>query len=489
MATQDLTRSQLSALTITERTTSALSLLGFAFVVYTYWFSPNFKKPVNRLIFYAQWSNLGTTLVGFIARDALHAGASSPLCQFQAFMFQMFGGVDVYWALCMSLNVYLALFHGWTAKRMEKQEWKYLTACYGISLSPAVVYLFVNTASRGRVYGPAILWCWIAPSWSFLRIATLYAIVWCALLIAFGIYCIALAKAWRHRRALAGLLNPLNENPFAGTSITTEIEVVFSKDGDSGNEERIALGSRTHFDRLDDQEQGRNHSVGGGGKSRNHSVSGSGQKDPYTVVVAGTPYATSTRPELLRLPTLTRNAALAEENAEAWLYARVAFLYFLAMIICWIPASINRLVSVIYPEKVIFGLNYVAIVGLPLQGFLNAMVYCVSSQTAIKNMFKSGGGHTHTRTRIARKRSTTKDAQRIRDSYSPRVEDGGAISHGPPRPLLSRQGSAPVRPPRPEYHRYHPSGRFASIAKTEAEMSVESVSSFREGNAHPKGMI
>lgn len=43
-----------------------------------------------------------------------------------------FLGVDVFWALCMAFNVYLALFQGWTAQRMRDQEWKYFVACYGL---------------------------------------------------------------------------------------------------------------------------------------------------------------------------------------------------------------------------------------------------------------------------------------------------------------------------------------------------------------------
>ena len=411
----DLTSPQLAALTITERATSTLSLLGFLLVVYTYLFCEGFKKPVNRLIFYAAWSNLGATIVGFIARDGVPAGRDSALCQTQAFLFQMFGGVDCYWALCMALNVYLALFHGWTTQRMQKQEWKYLSGCYGLSLIPAAIYIFLKTEDKGRVYGPAILWCWIAPEWAYLRIATLYAIVWVALVGALIIYCIALAKAWRHRRALVGLLNPLNENPFAGT-VTTDIEVEFSEGG-RGGQYQNPFGSQ--YEGLGMQEEGR--------------------KNPYTVVVQGTPYDSRSRPELLRLPTLTRNAALAEENAEAWLYARIAFLYFLAMIICWIPASINRLVSVIRPNEIIFGLNYAAICGLPLQGFLNGLVYYVSSQTAINRLF----------TRCSLRKSPSrpsKDSQRIRDSYPPSNVNGVVFHDTPdaakPRPAFSHQQSS-----------------------------------------------
>ena len=237
---------------------------------------------------------------------------------------------------------------------------------------------------------------------SVLRIATMYAIVWVALIGALGIYCIALAKAWRHRRILVGLLNPLNENPFAGT-ITTEIEVVYSQSERDSYKDQFPLGNGSRFEGLSSEEEGK--------------------KTPYTVSVSGIRRDSKTRPGLRRIPTLTRQAALAEENAEAWLYARVAFLYFIAMMLCWIPASINRLVSVISPDKIIFGLNYVSIIGLPLQGFLNALVYYVSSQTATKRVFALMGSALSCRRESIR---STKDAQRIRDSYPPR-NDGGAI--------------------------------------------------------------
>ena len=57
----------------------------------------------------------------------------------------------------MSVNVYLALFRNWTAQRMRAQEWKYFIACYGASLIPALVYLFISTSDRGKVYGPALV--------------------------------------------------------------------------------------------------------------------------------------------------------------------------------------------------------------------------------------------------------------------------------------------------------------------------------------------
>ena len=149
--------SQANAFMITERVTSIFSLLGIFFILSTFLLSRGFDKPINRLIFFASWSNLGMNIASLIAQDGVAAGQNSSLCQFQAWAIQMFLGVDVFWALCMAFNVYLALFRGWTASRMRAQEWKYFVGCYGASFLPAVIYLGIQTQSRGRVYGPALV--------------------------------------------------------------------------------------------------------------------------------------------------------------------------------------------------------------------------------------------------------------------------------------------------------------------------------------------
>lgn len=226
--------------------------------------------------------------------------------------------------------------------------------------------------------------------------ATLYSEVWLALAGALVIYCIALVKAWRHRRALLGLLNPLNENPF-GAIITTDIEVIVSLADSRPTGDRIIPGT------VFDGQQPLNINDGG---------------NPYTVNVEGLDSIgipdESSRSQLLHLPSMTRKAALAEENCEAWLYARVAFLYFLVMMICWIPASINRLVALIDPTRTTFGLNLAAIVFLPLQGFLNALVYCISSQTGVRNLLRFN----------IRRRGKPKAAERIPDSD---LNDGALV--------------------------------------------------------------
>jgi hypothetical protein len=174
----NLTLSQTRALTMTERVNSGISIAGIIFVVLTYMFSPRFNKPINRLIFFASWGNLGSNIAALISEAGPIAGTSSALCQFQGFLVQMFLGVDCYWAFCMAVNVYLVFFRDYTVDQLRSLDMLYLLVCYGLAFIPALIFVFISTKDRGHMYGPAIIWCWITEKWDFMRIAFLYGIVW-----------------------------------------------------------------------------------------------------------------------------------------------------------------------------------------------------------------------------------------------------------------------------------------------------------------------
>lgn len=88
-----LSARELSAITITERVCSAVSLLGTSIIVVTFLASRSFRKPINRLVFYASWGNLMTNIATLIAQSGIQAGTSSCLCRFQAFFIQWYCGV------------------------------------------------------------------------------------------------------------------------------------------------------------------------------------------------------------------------------------------------------------------------------------------------------------------------------------------------------------------------------------------------------------
>lgn len=84
-----LTQTQVNALSITERIVSVLSIIGILFILLTFYFLRSFHKPINRLIFFASFGNLGMNIACLIAENGIAHGPTSPLCTFQAFLIQM----------------------------------------------------------------------------------------------------------------------------------------------------------------------------------------------------------------------------------------------------------------------------------------------------------------------------------------------------------------------------------------------------------------
>ena len=166
--------------------------------------------------------------------------------------------------------------------------------------------------------------------WEFLRILTLYGVVWCvgfpkpygiallttsriAILLALVIYCLACKVIWQNREQLQGFMNPFNENPFANT-VTTEVTVT--------REDRPSFSLPSGF------------------SNDNNSKRERDAFDPYSVEIAVGPQdkPRNPKPTILKMRSLSRSAAKMDPNADACLYARVAFLFFLALIITWVSA-------------------------------------------------------------------------------------------------------------------------------------------------------
>ena len=81
-----LSSGRLLAIEITERTCSVVSLLGALIIIVTFLCDRAFRKPINRLIFYATWGNVMANVATLISTSGIGLGVNAPLCQFQAFL-------------------------------------------------------------------------------------------------------------------------------------------------------------------------------------------------------------------------------------------------------------------------------------------------------------------------------------------------------------------------------------------------------------------
>lgn len=83
-----LSAEQNRVIIIIERAASVLSLVGCTFVITTFCVSDKFRKPINRLVFFATFGNILTNIATLMSRAGVEAGGRSSLCQTQAFLIQ-----------------------------------------------------------------------------------------------------------------------------------------------------------------------------------------------------------------------------------------------------------------------------------------------------------------------------------------------------------------------------------------------------------------
>ena len=91
-----------------------------------------------------------------------------------------------------------------------------------------------------------------------------------------------------------------------------------------------------------------------------------------------------------------KNRKAMEANRAAFGYTKVASLFFISLLVTWVPSSINRVYSLIYPNSISVPYAYAAGVVLSLMGFWNSVIYITTSRAACRtlflNLFRKFGG-------------------------------------------------------------------------------------------------
>ncbi|KAJ5103611.1 hypothetical protein N7532_004140 [Penicillium argentinense] len=331
-----LTDEQLRAISIAERVGGSSSLLGCAFIVTTYCASTAFRKPVNRLIFYASFGNAFSAVASLMSGDGVTEGRNSALCQAQAFFIQYWMPTDSLWSFCMAANIYLAFYRKYSAENLKKLEKWYFLLCYGLPLVVATVLSLVKSTERGRVYGPALIWCSIAEPWQFLRLACFYGPVWVVSIATFAIYATAGLRIYRQFKALRVAKETQPVSRVITRSVTSNITTTAAK--------ALAFEPATPYSTCIESQQ---------------SQIGSG----FSMQI--------------------------NTNDAMWSYFRYSFLFFIAMIVTWTPSFINRIYGLVNSGKPNFGLNLAGAFVLSLQGFWNAIIYTSTALPILKSQWAS----------------------------------------------------------------------------------------------------
>ncbi|RHZ63437.1 G protein coupled receptor family protein [Aspergillus thermomutatus] len=353
-----------------------------------------FRKPINRLIFYASWGNIMSNVATLIDESSLQGGSEGSLCQFQAFMIQWFLPADSLWALAMACNVYLAFFKHYDTRRLGMLEWKYLLFCYGLPFIPAFIYLFLRSETRGKVYGDSVLWCWVSLPWDFLQIALFYGPVWFIVLLILAIYIRVGFTIWQQGRELSNLATP----DFAHATNTTssgDVELhqilqpvpldSFRRDSNGEQSPATSAPTSSHLHVSPENWSTQSH-AGPPNAPPSPACSASSNISPGTWTIAS-----PRNYDLDHADTLHQPDPGSHNISASQAYFKYAVLFFAALIVTWVPSSANRVYALAKSNHYDFGLSCASSFALPLQGFWNSLIYITVSWQAILTWFRHVG--------------------------------------------------------------------------------------------------
>ncbi|CAK7206226.1 hypothetical protein SEUCBS139899_009013 [Sporothrix eucalyptigena] len=358
-----LSAKQLLALEIVERCASALSIVGIITIIVTYFSSRYFRNPIDRLILINAFYNAFDVTATMISLSGPAAGNGTPLCQFQGFLMQMFPLADVLWTLAMAIDVFLIVYYQYDANALRRLEIKYIGAITAVTFIPAFVFLFINTADKGHLYGSVTLWCAISPEWVLFRIIFYYGPIWLVVAVVLVLYCLVGWKIVKGKRALKSVESDV---------IPLDLQQTAEKDDDDHSATTIghAVSSRV----LD------NSIIPGAGaavSAKAWSRDGTESVSPLRPLDDTGHYQNNAN-----IPFSPSAATFNSKNWQAnrsalslRQYLLMPVMFFIVLLAIWVAPTTNRIASFVDPEFVSFPLYLVVGATGSLRGFWNGIVF------------------------------------------------------------------------------------------------------------------
>ncbi|KAF6838398.1 g-protein coupled receptor [Colletotrichum plurivorum] len=425
-ASESLARDEIDIVVTLEIIGASLSMFGVSLIFVTYWAFKRIRTVPNLFILFASIANVGASIACAIGYDGLRAGETSPLCQIQAFLLEMFMQSDPWWSFAMAINVFLVFFAGANPSSFRQYLWLYCLVCFGGPLIPALCCLFVKPdGPDDHIYGDATLWCWINSKWGALRIYTYYIPIWFCIFGSTVIYFAVGYHVFHARNQLRNLTfsNPTKDcrdiscseeresaekvshrsyasipddwplvdtrqnltgrNEVYGTAVT-EVQIttmiprpwtpqvpssaMSRKDFATNQTARHERSWRTSDDHEVDQE--------------------AGQSSPRfeTTCTSSPPPPQPRRSIFQRVNSVNEkfSSRLRSLDPVKLAYLRTSFIFAISVLVTWTPSSINRVYNLVRPAELSFGLNVASATVLPLQGVWNAVIFFMTSWTTFK---------------------------------------------------------------------------------------------------------
>ncbi|KAL7924455.1 hypothetical protein ACQKWADRAFT_269252 [Trichoderma austrokoningii] len=387
----ELSTRQIEILITIERTGAGLSMAAITLTLLSFLLFKKLRTTPNIFIVLASIANAGASIASMIGYDGLDMGEESTLCQGQGFIFEWFMQSDPWWSFAMAFNVFLVFFNNANPAVFRKRIWIYCLICFGGPLIPAIVLVSIHDDAKGPVFGNAALWCWIDSNWSLVRLYAYYIPIWICIFGSILIYVAVGYHVFRNRNRLRKFTMPITRKrkmskgraaseggdsaeesltrkiDYYGTATTEVMVTSITPENDFPGLPTVPPAIYAHGHGPQPWMPGYSPEFVGNLPQQYATVSARPPKPPKTL--------------LSRLRHVKSNASLKLKRLDPvkMAYLRTSFIFGFAILITWIPSSVNRLYSLTYHGRINFQLSVASGCVLPLQGVWNALIYFTTS--------------------------------------------------------------------------------------------------------------
>ncbi|KAI1866464.1 hypothetical protein JX265_007765 [Neoarthrinium moseri] len=322
---QTLTPGQIEIIVAFERAGASLSILALLLIFGAFAALKRLRTVPNTFIVFASFANLGASVACLMGYNGVQAGKETPLCQAQAFMFELFMQSDPWWSFAMAVNVYMVFFFAANPKSFLCYWWAYVIVCYGIPLIPSLWLLLVHDEQDGSVYGDA-------------------------------------TRLFVNAASMGGIAAQV-------TQTTTIHHVNVQQDPTCQSS-----GTANWFD--SPTRDTTDHEI----------IDGNPLSPTYHTVTHITASRTPKEPWHSRLRKAYTRWCSKFSNMDPikLAYLRTSFVFAISVLVTWTPSSINRVHDLVARSGASFGLNLASGIVLPLQGVWNAVIFFSTSWRALK---------------------------------------------------------------------------------------------------------
>ncbi|ATY63429.1 family secretin [Cordyceps militaris] len=396
----DLSADQIATLVAIERTGASLSMIAISMIALSYLVYPKLRTTPNTFLLFASIANAGASIASMIGYDGLLQGDDSSLCQGQAFIFEWFMQADPWWSCAMACNVFLVFFCNVNPATFPRYIWAYCLVCFGCPLIPAITLISIRDESHGPVFGDATLWCWIGPNWSLVRLYAYYIPIWVCIFLSIVIYIAVGHHVFQHRNRLRGAgQQSLDKNgrlpSLQITDVDDSVEEICPERIDCYGIAVTEVHVESDVSPCDDRGQlilqAPTHvaTISTSAKNMVEMTQTMHAMEPVmraSVLAAPRCNKTSLSQHLGKLRK-TATLRLRRLDPVKMAYLRTSFIFGFAVLVTWIPSSVNRLYSIANHGHINFQLSAVSGTVLPLQGVMNALIYFTTSWKTVSHIF------------------------------------------------------------------------------------------------------